>query len=236
MHQAAYRALDLAYRYVAIDVEPGQVGAALEHLADLGYRGVNVTVPHKEEALHWAHDVEPFARRVRAANTVDLVKRSCINTDAPGFLETIASGPGKALILGAGGSSRPICLAMFENGWDIHIYNRTRSKACDMIQDLNIEAKILDGHVVAGCDLIVNTTSASLKGESLAIDWSGIAVDATAYDLMYGDGPTPFLIDAKRRGLRTIDGRTLLVAQGALAFEWWTGLAAPREAMMRALT
>ena len=119
MHAAAYQALGLSYRYLAIHVLPGEVGQALARMESLGYQGVNVTVPHKEEALAWAKDSEPLARRVRAANTLRLADKACINTDAPGFLDTLSEfhpEPRTAIILGAGGSARAIAVALMGAG------------------------------------------------------------------------------------------------------------------------
>lgn len=235
MHQAAYAALGLNYRYLAIDVPTGEVAAALDHLRELGYRGINVTVPHKEEAMSWATDVESFSLHVRAANTFNLPRRACINTDAPGFMGTFRSEPGRALVLGAGGSARSICLALSDAGWQIRLYNRTAAKATALFQQLRLTGSVVDVPNARGCDLIVNTTSASLQGETIPIDWTGANPEALAYDLMYAAGPTPFLLDAQSHGLAIKDGRALLVAQGALAFEWWTGLKAPLDVMARAI-
>ena len=235
MHEAAYQELGLEYRYIAIDVPSGEVAVALDHLEQSGFRGVNVTVPHKEEALAWATDVERFAERVRSANTFLLKRRACINTDAPGFLETLTRPPGKALMLGAGGSARAIALALCDAGWELRLFNRTLERASAMFRELKLVGSVVGVPSARGCDLVVNTTSASLQGDVIPIEWDGVHAGALAYDLMYADGPTPFLIDAATHGCETRDGRSLLVAQGALAFEWWTGLTAPREAMARAI-
>lgn len=234
MHAAAYRFHHLPYRYVAIEVPPGEVGIALEHLRESGYRGVNVTVPHKAEALAWAITADDFSTRVGAANTFNLPDRSCINTDGPGFIRSISDlKPGRCLLLGAGGSSRAIALALVEAGWEVAIYNRTPKNAVALVQDLAISAQILQHPIAAGCSLVINATSSSLRGDSIPVDWQGASAGAVAYDLMYDANPTPFLTEAGGRGLTTIDGRSLLVHQGALAFTWWTGLAAPIDAMTR---
>ncbi|MGV3615597.1 MAG: shikimate dehydrogenase [Fimbriimonas sp.] len=238
MHQAAYDELGLPFRYVALHVPPGEVAAALNLLSLRGYRGVNVTVPHKEEALEWCSVVEPLARKVRAVNTIRLEDHAGMNTDAPGFLETLADRgvePGAALVLGAGGSARALVFALAREGWSIRVFNRTRSRAVEMIEGLGIEAEIVEAPDPAEAHLVLNTTSASLQGDALALDWSRARPDALAYDLMYTEGPTPFLAQAAAAGLRICDGRPLLVAQGALAFEWWLGVPAPREAMARAI-
>jgi shikimate dehydrogenase len=236
MHQAAYAALGLPYRYVAIQVALGEVGAALDHLAERGYRGVNVTVPHKEEALNWARSAEGFAAKVRAANTVNLRERSCINTDAPGFLETLRPfgfERKSVLVLGAGGSARAIVAALVDDGWGVSIFNRTAAKAEELA--LSFGGTAVSCPDPNGASLIVNTTSASLQGEEIPCDWSQAPVGAVAYDLMYASEPTPFLRSASAHGLRMLDGLDLLVAQGALSFEWWLGIPAPRKAMKDAL-
>lgn len=236
MHLAAYASLGLPFRYVAIQVAPGDVRASLELLKKRGYWGVNVTVPHKEEALGWPTEVEPLALHVRAANTLDLRSGACINTDAPGFMETLAplKVPRKdALVLGAGGSARALVYALVEAGWQVRIFNRTHEKAEAMAEEIGGRAVSVAAPENAG--LILNTTSASLSGSDLPIAWAETAPDAIAYDLMYAKEPTPFLRTAAAHGLRTVDGRPLLAAQGALSFEWWLSRPAPRQVMLEAL-
>lgn len=239
MHTAAFAALDLPFRYVAVHVPGGEVRAALDHLHDLGYQGVNVTVPHKEAVMEWCSGVEPFARRVRAVNTIRMSDRAGMNTDAPGFLDTLRDlglNGGTALLLGAGGSARALTLALAEAGWRLRIYNRTRSRAEEMISSLGISAELLSDPNPAGADLVLNTTSASLQSADLGIAWSLAARDAVAYDLMYAKEPTQFLAGAAAHGLRTLDGLDLLVAQGARSFEWWIGVPGPRAEMRRAIS
>lgn len=240
MHTAAYAALGLNLRYVAIHVPACEVVPALDHLRSLGYRGVNVTVPHKESALDWCSEAESLARRVRAVNTVRLADRSGINTDAPGFLDTLADlllgpSPELVLLLGAGGSARALTCALAEAGWQVRIYNRTRSRAEEMVANLGVDAEVLDAADPTGARLILNTTSASLQGAEVAIPWQCAEPDAVAYDLMYAKEPTPFLAAASAHGLRTCDGLPLLVAQGARSLEWWLDVSAPRDAMRAAL-
>jgi len=239
MHTAAFEALSLPYRYVAIQVPTGKVATALARLESLGYRGINVTVPHKEEALAWASQVESLARRVRAANTLRLADKSCINTDAPGFIDTLkAFDPPRrtALVLGAGGSARAIAVALLTAGYNLYLYNRTPAKVEALASELKIPAyQIRETADPSGVSLIVNTTSASLKNDELPIQWERAEKGALAYDLMYGKEPTPFLQSAAQRGLATMDGRAMLVAQGARAFKWWLGIDPPRDVMLEAI-
>jgi shikimate dehydrogenase len=234
MHQAAYAALDLGYRYAAIRVDSGEVGSALDHLAAIGYRGANVTVPHKQAALACAAKPDQLSLRIGAANTLDFRDGSATNTDAPGFAHvvgaTMGAVPARALVLGAGGSSRAICVALTDMGSNVSIWNRTPANAASLADEFNLN--VVDRPAVCGFDLVVNATSASLGAAPLPIDWSKPMPEATAIDLVYGD--TAFLDSAIGAGMSAVDGLPLLVEQGALSFEWWFGTAAPRSAMAEA--
>lgn len=232
MHEAAYKALGLPFHYVAILVPKGEVGAALDHLRELDYRGVNVTVPHKEEVIAWCKHVDAFCEQVQSVNTVDVRRRAGINTDANGFLATLASVPvGNVLMLGAGGSARSIARALVRDGWTVRIWNRTHEKAVELAR--LVGASIADEADPTGASLILNTTSASLDGQELPVLWDRADKDALAYDLAYGQ--SPFLQTAASRGLKTMNGLPMLVEQGALSLEWWTGETAPRDVMMAAI-
>lgn len=231
MHQHAFDALGLDLKYVAVRVPVEETSLALDHLRTLGYRGVNVTVPLKEAVIDWLSEVEDFARRVRAVNTIDLVSKRGINTDAPGFTASLSQFEfdqgSKMLLLGAGGSSRAIALEAEQQGFELFIYNRTVDKAHSLVSSLRLKATVLAEPDVRDIDLIVNATSASLYGERLAIDWTAASPNAVAYDLFYSSHGTQFLVDAQNAGLRTVDGLALLAAQGRLSFEWWLGRKAP---------
>lgn len=211
-----------------------EVAEALEHLREIGYWGVNVTVPNKAEALVWASKPDEFALRIGAANTLDLRTRAAINTDAPGFLDTLSEFEfpegNSALILGAGGSARAVAAALPDAGFRVAIWNRTAKRAHEIAADFGLEAVATPS---AGYDLIVNTTSAGLGAEVLPIDWGSAKPGGLAYDLVYGQ--TPFLKSAALHGMRIVDGRRLLVAQGARSLEWWLGVDAPRAAMWEAI-
>jgi shikimate dehydrogenase len=239
MQTAALRALGLEDRYVAIRVPPEEVASALDCLKTLGYRGINVTVPHKAAVIPWLATVEPFAKEANAVNTIRMEDRSGINTDAEGFLDTVrelgVEPPGPVLLLGAGGSARALALALHRHGYGLAVYNRTRPRAEEMVRDLRLDAAVLDDPDPADAMLIVNTTSSSLAGEPLPIDWARARQRAVAYDLMYGAASEPFLTAARQRGLRAVDGLGLLVAQGARSLEWWLGRPAPRDVMAEAI-
>lgn len=238
MHAAAFAARGLMSSYVAIEVHPGEVASALDHLAALGYWGVNVTVPHKEEAFEWCASVTDVADRLRVCNTLDLRVRRGTSTDGQGFAESLNGfefDSRLAMVLGAGGSARSIVDSLQQNGWHISIWNRTRSRAEEMVETFGFKANVLDEPNLLGASLIVNTTSASLGGHSLPIDWDEAMPGALAYDLAYGADLTVFLKDSKSYGLKVMDGRRMLMEQGAAAFEFWWDVPAPREEMLAAL-
>lgn len=239
MHAAIYRELGLDWRYRAVRVPAGEVGAALGRLRELGYRGVNATVPLKEEVFVWCRETEGIAGWVGAVNTVDLDSGRGVNTDAPGFLRTLEAfgvEPGATvLVLGAGGTARALIPAMREAGYRLRAWNRTKSKMLDLAAEFAPDMMVLDEIDPAGCEVVLNTTSASLGGEGLAVDWSRSPEAVLAYDMMYGEEPTAFLRGAAAAERRGVDGSQMLVEQGALSFEWWTGKPAPREAMLRAV-
>ena len=239
MHHAAYAALNMDHRYVAIHVEPGEVGEAMDHLKSLGYQGVNVTLPHKEEVLAWVSECDEFAARVHSVNTVRLQDRYGFNTDAPGFMETLrllSIPPGTpTLLLGAGGSARALAAVLSDESYPLRIWNRTPGRAQAMIDDLEIDAAAWDTPDLTGAGLVVNATSASLRGQTMPIDWSLAAPGLVAYDIAYNLKPNLFLDQAALAGVRTVDGAAMLVMQGALAFEFWLETDAPHDAMWEAV-
>ena len=233
MHAAAYAALGLEYKYLAIHVPPGEVAMALDRLRELDYRGVNVTVPHKQEVMGWCAHVDGFCEQVQAVNTVDVRRRAGINTDANGFMATLQGvKTGTALMLGAGGSARALARALMRDGWTLRVWNRTADKASDLAAEVGASA--VETADPTGASLVLNTTSASLAGDDLPVDWDKAEGTAIAYDLAYGD--SPFLLSAKTKGLTTMNGLPMLVEQGALSLEWWLGVRAPRPAMLAAIT
>lgn len=234
MHHAAYAALSLSYRYLAIHVPVGEVHEALDSLAAKGYRGVNVTVPHKSEALSWATSPDELSSRIGAANTLELATGRATNTDAPGFLTTLTNmnvKPGASiLILGAGGSARALAAVLPAAGYEVSIWNRTHARARHLADEFGLR---FNSEPVLDTDVLINTTSAGLQGTELPLDWKKARRGSLAYDLMYGQ--TPFLDKAIEFGLRTVDGKPLLAAQGALSFEWWLGINPPSGVMLEAI-
>ncbi|RYG32864.1 shikimate dehydrogenase, partial [bacterium] len=185
MHGAAYASLGKAHTYNAIRVPVGEVGEALEALREKGYRGVNVTVPHKEEAMRWCARLTRSAEEAGGANTIDLVERLGISTDGQGFMLGMGTlltdrWDEPVLLLGAGGSARAVAQAVSLWGWQIRIWNRTRSKAEALAEHLEGAGLVMDEPDPTDCAVIVNATSASLAGSNVPIDWSRARKDALA--------------------------------------------------------
>lgn len=230
MHSAAYAALGLDHTYDRLHVT--DLAAQIDAVRN--FDGVNVTVPHKEAIAGFCR-ADAFALRAGSVNTVNWRTGAGINTDGPGFLDIMPEGSRHVLILGAGGTTRSVALALDLAGIETAIWNRTRERAERLVRELEISTRVSSLPELAGFDVIVNATSTGLKGERLPLDWEQVQPNAVAVELAYGKEPTPFERDATAAGLRTIDGRELLLAQGARSFEWWLGIPAPREAMRRAI-
>ncbi|MCO5297426.1 MAG: shikimate dehydrogenase [Fimbriimonadaceae bacterium] len=239
MHNAAFEALGMRERYGAIRVPSGELRAALERLAAQGARGVNITVPLKAEALAWASHPDALAVRVGAANTLDLAAGRATNTDVPGFREALEGldplPRSVAVLLGAGGAARAAAVALADAGFELRVFNRTRARAEQMLAELGLDGTVLEEPNARDAGVVVNATSGGLHGDGVAVDWDGLAPGAVAMDLAYGPAAEPFVRAATGRVARVADGKSMLVAQGALSFEWWTGIRAPREVMLRAI-
>ncbi len=236
MQNAALKKLREPGDFVAIRVPPSEACFALEHLASLGYVGVNVTVPNKSAVIPWLQSVEPFAQRVGAVNTIDLRDRRGTNTDGAGFLATFPKEVRRVLILGAGGSSRALLAALEDAGIVTALWNRSADRAEDLVAELKLSTLVLREAALKDFDVVVNATSASLQGAMpTALDWSTAPSNCLAYELAYPGSSSAFLNSAESAGLATMDGLPLLVEQGALSLEWWLRVSAPRKIMMEAI-
>jgi shikimate dehydrogenase len=241
MHNAAFRALGLDWRYVKLPVPPALFAETVRALPGSGFRGANVTIPHKHAALELADERTPSADAIGAANTLTFLDGGGIeadNTDAPGFLAALGEDARglRALVLGAGGAGRAVAWALREVGADVAVWNRTPERATALAADLGVAAILRP----ATCDLLVNATSVGLKprlgeAETLkALQLEGLDPPPIVADLVYGESPTALLGWAERAGSRTVDGLEVLVRQGALSFQRWTGLEPPIEVMRSA--
>ena len=252
MHNAAFAACALPYLYLRFRVASDALPAALADARRLGMGGLNLTVPLKEVALGLLDDVTPEARRIGAVNTITASDGRLVgdNTDARGFLKSlegrIALGGAHVVLIGAGGSARAVGTALATAGvTHVTIANRTLARAADLARRLEdtgpVRATVAsldaleDGLGLSDARLVVNTTSTGLGNDPIAVRHGATPHDCLFMDLVYGAQPTPFLRAAARGRRRTLDGSGMLLHQGALAFETWTGQAAPLDAMRRAL-
>jgi shikimate dehydrogenase len=277
IHNAALRSLGMAgWHYQRLPVPPRLFAETTRSLAQSGFVGANVTIPHKQAALALADQASDTARAVGAANTLTFVADGTVaaeNTDAPGLLAALgASVRGeRALVLGAGGSARAAAWALREAGAsEVSIWNRTRERGEALASELGLRFVREPGPA----EVLINCTSVGLAGgdasepapgrqaagapqsaeiegtganpaversatEDQALNQLGLTFDQVGeysyvVDMVYRSGFTPLLAAARAHGSRTLDGLEILVAQGALSFELWTGKQAPLEVMRRA--
>jgi len=232
--------------YVPLPVQPEQLERALRALPALGFRGCNITLPHKEAALAIVDRVDPLASRIGAVNTIIVMPDGSLeakNADAFGFRENLRDGApdwdprdGAAVVLGAGGSARAVTAALTElRVPEIRLVNRTVERAEALARDLGgpggglgtrISAHSWEARdeVLDGAGLLVNTTSLGMTGApELNIDLSRLPLAAVVVDIVYVPLDTPLLVAARRRGNRTLDGLGMLLHQGRPGFEAWFG-------------
>lgn len=247
MFAAAFAARDLDdWSYQRLPLAPELFEQTVPALGAAGFIGANVTIPHKHAALALADSASDAARAIGAANTLSFAPDGTIsaeNTDAPGLIAALGRLDGipahpTALVLGAGGSARAAVWGLLNSGAaEVSVWNRTGARALELAHELG--ARAVSKPLAA--DLLVNCTSVGLQRSATdadALNQLDLSVDhvgryAYVIDLVYRDGPTPLLAAARSRGVRTVDGLEILVAQGALSFEMWTGRSAPLEAMRR---
>ncbi|MBP7002410.1 shikimate dehydrogenase [Amaricoccus sp.] len=227
--------------YVPLAVRPEDVPAALAALPKLGFRGVNVTIPHKEAALALAARATPTAELIGAANTLTFDANGGFeadNTDAYGFVRNLrqaapgwSAAAGPALILGAGGASRAVIAALLEDGApEIRLANRTRARAEGLRDHFGPRIVVVDwegaAEAAAGAATIVNTSALGMgEDEGLPVRLDAAPAGALVTDIVYTPLVTPFLVEARARGLRIVDGLGMLLHQGAPGFERWFGRA-----------
>ncbi len=228
-------------RYQLLPVPPERFDETVRALAGAGFRGANVTIPHKEAALALADEATEAARAIGAANTLELREDGTIrasNTDAPGLLAATEGRPrASAVVLGAGGSARAVVWALRSAGAEVAIWNRSADRARQLAREL--EATAVDD-LPEFADLLVNCTAVGLSDpsttfSSLPLDPDDLSGYATVVDLVYRPGGTPLIDAAGAAGGVTVDGLEILVQQGALSFTTWTGREAPVAAMRRAV-
>ena len=226
--------------YLPLAVEPGRLKEALPGLVALGFRGCNVTMPHKQTAMALLHRVNDTARRIGAVNTIVVEADGTLsgfNNDGNGFVQSLRDGrpgwradEGPILLLGAGGAARAVVVALLENGAkQIRIANRTAEKAQAMAAEFGAAVTAVAwadrNAAMADIALLVNCTNQGMIGKpALDVDLALIAPTTLVADLIYTPLETPFLAEARLRGCVTVNGLGLLLNQARLAFKAWFGV------------
>lgn len=223
--------------YVPIDVTPKNLENVIRTLPKMGFVGVNVTIPYKEDVLEIADIVTDRAALIGAANTLIFRKDGKIhadNTDGYGFIENLkqnapnwAPTSGPAAVLGAGGASRAVIAALLEIGVpEIRLANRTKSRAEELRQQFGAKVVVFDwvqaGNMLEGAITAVNTTALGMVGKpALKVPLDGLESNVVVTDLVYAPLKTKFLETAEELGCTTVDGLGMLLHQAVPAFDRW---------------
>jgi shikimate dehydrogenase len=250
LHGHWLRRHGIAGHYVPIALPPERLADGLAALALLGFRGVNVTIPHKEAALRLAHTCSERATRIGAANTLTFTADGWIeadNTDGYGFLANLRqhapdwrAEAGPALVLGAGGAARAIVVALLDAGVpELRLANRSRDRAEALATAFGPRVVVRDWdraeRAVSGARTIVNTTALGMAGQPpLALSLDAAPEEALVTDIVYQPLETPLLAAARARGLVTVDGLGMLLHQAVPGFERWFGQRPEVDADLRA--
>lgn len=252
MHNAVLRTLGLNWCYVPLPVRPGTVGDAIRGMVALGFRGINVTVPHKRAVMPFLDEVAPEATAVGAVNTIVVERdaRGAVvlnghNTDVAGFLGSLRAGGFEpdgarcAVVVGAGGAARAVVYALLTTTIGaVIVLNRSLERAEDLVADLSVlgvaagrlrAARLMPQTLqdaVHDADLLVNATTVGMWPESSVSVWPDgerLPERLTVYDLVYNPLETRLLAQARLCGNTAIDGLGMLARQGALALNLWLG-------------
>ena len=245
MHNAAFRALEMDWAYLAFPIHPDHVQHAVTGLFEAGCAGLNVTIPHKHAVMDCCASLSPAARAIGAVNTLVPMPDGGIrgdNTDAEGFLRALDEAAPVALdghdvlLIGAGGAARAVAFALRGRGANVRVANRTADRAADLGEPISFTRDAME-QAASTASLVVNATSLGMGRDDVPpeLPLDALAHGAVAYDLVYRAEPTPWLRAAAERGARTVDGLGMLLHQGAAAFAQWTGVEPPLDAMRQGL-
>ena len=254
MHNAAFKKLGIDYLYVPFRVSKEELDKAVAGIRALNIRGINVTIPHKVAVIPFLDKLEPLAEKIGAVNTIvnDGGILTGYNTDASGFLQALlergVEPEGKNIVvLGAGGASRAISFILAEKGAHLVILNRqleldwAEELAHRISQSFKKEVKALELNeenlavVLEGTEVLINATSVGMSPETGKTPVSAklLKPGLVVFDIVYNPVKTRLLKEAEAAGAETAGGLDMLVWQGALAFEKWTGKKAPFDLMKR---
>jgi len=257
IQEAAFRALGLdRWRFLTIDVEPENIGAAIMGLKAMKFRGINCTIPHKLEVIKYLDKIAPSAKLIGAVNTVinDNGVLTGENTDGQGFMIALASAGISAqdknvVVLGAGGAARAICVELALAGAKkLTIVNIPKDMALGegLVKTLKDNTQVAVDYVPwvdafkvpTDTDILVNATSIGLYpnvDDKPNIDYDTLTKSVYVQDVIPNPAFTPFLKEADKRGLKWQSGLSMLINQAALNITMWTGLEPDKEVMKQAL-
>ncbi len=226
--------------YVQLPVAPGKLDVALPGLAALGFRGCNITIPHKVEALQFVHEVDANAKRMGALNTIVVQPDGSLkgfNNDGFGYIQSLLDAQpdwradtGPITVLGAGGAARAVVLSLADRGAkEIRLLNRTPDKAQALAAEFGTPVKALpwsERHAaLADVALLVNTTNQGMHGNpALELALDALPRHALVSDVIYVPLETPLLAAARQRGNPTVNGLGMLLNQARPAFHAWFGV------------
>jgi shikimate dehydrogenase len=252
MQNAAFAAKGLNCTYIAFRVPEAELKESIESLRSINIAGFNVTAPHKTQVMKYLDELEGTAKKAAAVNTVNNIEGIFrgYNTDVYGFIEPLRKRQVDlrsmhVLLLGSGGAARAVVVALAEaeNGVaKLIIANRNVQRANELAKlasDLGMKCELvpLDRAQDSSptCDLIVNATTLGMNNESSVIDYQHIQKGSIVYDIVYRPMVTDLIENAKYAQASVVYGYEMLIEQGAKAFEIWTRLSAPRDAMKKNL-
>lgn len=252
MHNAAFEKLGMDYAYVAFDVDPNNLGSAIEGAKSLNINGFNVTIPHKIEVMQFLDEIDEVAGLIGAVNTIDFKNMKGYNTDGIGAVraieEVISIKDKNVVIAGAGGASRAISFYLAKYGADsITILNRNVDRAISLAGDVLDSGLIVDvqadsmseiNNYLSDADILVDTTPMGMHHH---VDDEPIAraedmhEDLVVFDAVYNPNETVLIKEAIKAGAKPVYGIKMLLYQGAESFKIWTGVDAPVDEMEKAL-
>jgi len=251
MHNYWFKKHGLAGTYVPLAIRPEHLSAALRGLHPLGFAGVNVTIPHKQEAMKMVHEVDTLAKSIGAISCVIVRSDGSLagtNNDCYGFMHAVRqeqpgwrADAGPVVVIGAGGGSRAVCYGLAQEGArEIRVVNRTLARAKGIAQEFGGPISALPWEqrheVLGGAAMVVNTTSCGMVGQpALDIELDKLPQSALVADIIYIPLETPFLAAARRRGNSTINGLGMLLNQGRPAWKAWFGIEPEVTAELRAI-
>ncbi len=254
MHAAAIQSAGLNYAYVPVSVHPDRVAEAVNGLRALGFRGCNVTIPHKTAIIPFMDELTPTAKGAGAVNTIVIEDDGRMvgdNTDVAGAYDAILAEKGAnvegghVIVVGAGGAARACAWGGGDRGAArVTIVNRTVEKAVALAEEFGPvfpgtayeAARTTTPELLANATVVLQMTSLGMKpGDSLPFDPQHLSPSAVVLEAVYAPLETELLAECRHRRISTVDGLSMLVAQGALSLEKWTGVEVDRLAMRTAL-